>query len=125
MSEFYDKIARGLNEAIAFEKGKLPAKTTKHIVTPVTSFAPGEIKEIRTSTGMTQAVFAAYMGVSKKKRRSLGIRPQSSGGCRLPPAVYHKGRPLFSPQIRNYSLRFTSSILFPHTKPNQAGSPKK
>ena len=26
MSEFYDKIARGLNEAIAFEEGKLPAK---------------------------------------------------------------------------------------------------
>ena len=56
MSEFYDKIARGLNEAIAFEKGKLPAKTTKYTVTPVTSFTPGEIKEIRTSAGMTQAI---------------------------------------------------------------------
>ena len=43
MSEFYDKIARGLNEAIAFEEGKLPAKTTKYTVAPVTSFAPGEI----------------------------------------------------------------------------------
>ena len=40
MSEFYDKIARGLNEAIAFEEGKLPAKTTKYTVAPVTSFAP-------------------------------------------------------------------------------------
>ena len=27
MSEFYDKIARGLNEAITFEKGELNAKT--------------------------------------------------------------------------------------------------
>ena len=85
MSEFYDKIARGLNEAIAFEEGKLPAKTTKYTVAPVTSFAPGEIKEIRTSAGMTQAIFAAYMGVSKKTVEAWesGRNHPAGASCRL------------------------------------------
>ena len=85
MSEFYDKIARGQNEAIAFEEGKLPAKTTKYTVAPVTSFAPGEIKEIRTSAGMTQAIFAAYMGVSKKTVEAWesGHNHPAGAACRL------------------------------------------
>ena len=85
MSEFYDKIARGLNEAIAFEKGDIAAKTIKYTVMPVASFAPGEIKEIRTSAGMTQAIFAAYMGVSKKTVESweYGHNHPAGAACRL------------------------------------------
>lgn len=85
MSEFYDKIARGLNEAIAFEKGELNAKTTKFSVTPVASFAPAEIKQIRASAGMTQAVFAAYMGVSKKTVEAWesGHNHPAGAACRL------------------------------------------
>ena len=85
MSEFYDKIVRGLNEAIAFEKGDLNAKTTKLTVAPVASFAPGEIKEIRASAGMTQAVFAAYLGVSKKTVEAWesGHNHPAGAACRL------------------------------------------
>ncbi len=86
MSEFYDKIARGLNEAIAFEKGELTtAKTTKYTIMPVSEFAPGEIKEIRASVGMTQAVFAAYMGVSKKTVEAWesGQNHPAGAACRL------------------------------------------
>ena len=85
MSEFYDKIARGLNEAIAFEKGELPAKTTRMTVTPVDSFEPSEIKEIRASVGMTQSVFAAYMGVSKKTVEAWesGHNRPAGAACRL------------------------------------------
>ncbi len=85
MSEFYDKIARGLNEAIAFEKGELSAKTTKLTVTPLSSFDSNEIKAIRASVGMTQAVFAAYMGVSKKTVEAWesGHNHPAGAACRL------------------------------------------
>lgn len=62
----FDEIKRGLNEAIEFEKGNLNAKTTKLTIEPIARFEPSEIKSIRNSTGMTQVVFAKYMGVSVK-----------------------------------------------------------
>ena len=62
----FDEIKTGLNEAIEFEKGNLSAKTTKLTIEPVAKFEPSEIKKIRNNTGMTQVVFAKYMGVSVK-----------------------------------------------------------
>ena len=66
MSTVFDKIALGLEEAIAYEKGELEAKKTKITVEPVTEFSASEIKNIRNSAGMTQIVFANFMGVSAK-----------------------------------------------------------
>ena len=62
----FDKIKLGLEEAIAFEKGTLPAKTTKLTIVPVEKYQADEIKRIRNSTGLTQRSFAEYMGVSQK-----------------------------------------------------------
>ena len=62
----FDKIKLGLEEAIAFEKGTLPAKTTKLTIVPVEKYQADEIKRIRNSTGLTQRSFAEYMGVSPK-----------------------------------------------------------
>ena len=50
----FDKIKLGLEEAIAFEKGTLPAKTTKLTIVPVEKYQADEIKRIRNSTGLTQ-----------------------------------------------------------------------
>ena len=49
MSSLFDDLREGLGEAISYEKG-----TGK------------EIREIRMKAGMTQSVFASYMGVSQK-----------------------------------------------------------
>ncbi len=62
----FDEIKTGLNEAIEFEKGNLKAKTTTLSVEPVAVFEASEIKSIRNSTGLTQNLFAKYMGVSVK-----------------------------------------------------------
>ena len=43
MSTVFDKIALGLEEAIAYGKGELEAKKTKVTVEPVTEFSASEI----------------------------------------------------------------------------------
>lgn len=64
----FDDIKTGLNQAIDFEKGKGKGKARVTVMTihPVDQFSPDEIKQIRTDTGMTQVLFAQYMGVSVK-----------------------------------------------------------
>lgn len=62
----YDDIKLGLEQAIEYEKGTLKARKTKMSITPVTKFSAQEIKDIRHKTGLSQAMFAKYMGVSVK-----------------------------------------------------------
>ena len=66
MSEFYDSIMRGLHEAVEDAKGKrkLPRRTV--CVIPVKEYTAEEVKNIRHQTGMSQQLFAEYMGVSDK-----------------------------------------------------------
>ena len=40
----YDKIELGLEEAIAYEKGELPAKVTKLSIIPVEKYKADDIK---------------------------------------------------------------------------------
>lgn len=62
----YDGIMQGLNEAIAYNEGKIKARTKTMSVEPIPDFGATEIKSIRNSLGMTQALFAGFMGVSTK-----------------------------------------------------------
>lgn len=62
----YDDIKLGLEQAIEYEKGELKAKKTTLSILPLDSFTSAEIKKIRNSTGLTQVLFAKYMGVSVK-----------------------------------------------------------
>ena len=62
----YDGIMQGLNEAIAYNEGKLKARTKTMSVEPVPEFEATEIKSIRNELGMTQVLFAGFMGVSPK-----------------------------------------------------------
>lgn len=81
----FDKIKNGLEEAIAYERGTLPAKTTKLSVTPVSRFEAEEIRSIRKSTGFTQVIFAQYMGVSTKNVEAWesGRNHPEGAACRL------------------------------------------
>lgn len=66
MSELYDMIKTGLDEALAYENGACKATTRRLSIADITRFEPMEIRQIRLSTGMTQGLFASYMGVSPK-----------------------------------------------------------
>lgn len=81
----FDKIRTGLEEAIAYEQGTLDAPTKKMTVQPVSHYDAVEIKSIRTNMGMTQAVFAEFMGVSVKTVEAWesGRNHPIGSACRL------------------------------------------
>jgi putative transcriptional regulator len=87
MSRLYEDIKQGLEEAIAFEKGDPDivsgSVVHKMKVLPVPDFSPGEIREIRLKSAMTQSVFAACIGVTKKAVESWeGGRSHPDGAAR-------------------------------------------
>lgn len=66
MNTLFDDIKQGLEEAIEYEKGTGKAKIKTYTILPVKEYNGKQIREIRMKTGMTQSVFASYMGVSIK-----------------------------------------------------------
>lgn len=85
MSTLFEDLREGLQQAINFEKGTGKAKTTVFMISPVTKYSNKEIKAIRNKAGMTQTVFANYMGVSKKTVEAweLGRTHPTGPACRL------------------------------------------
>lgn len=81
----FDDIKLGLGQAIEYEKGTLKAKKTTLTIAPVEVFTPREIKEIRNKTGLTQALFAKFMGVSVKSVEAweAGRNHPEGAACRL------------------------------------------
>ena len=81
----FDEIKIGLNEAIEYEKGNLKARTTTLSIEPVGVYTSVEIKSIRNSTGLTQNLFAKYMGVSVKTVEAWesGRNHPDGAACRL------------------------------------------
>lgn len=67
MNNIYESIVTGLTEAIEDMQSK-EKKLKRRVVTivPVKEYAADEIKAIRKSTGLSQKLFAGYMGVSDK-----------------------------------------------------------
>ena len=51
---------------IAYEKGYGAGRVKTYMILPVKEYSGKEIRDIRTKAGMTQRVFASYMGVSIK-----------------------------------------------------------
>ena len=66
MNSLFDDLKEGLQEAIDFEKGIGTAKTATFVIEPVKKYSNNDIKRVRKEAGMTQTVFANYLGVSKK-----------------------------------------------------------
>ena len=85
MSEYFKGLVQGLNEAIAIERGELEGRKTKYQIDPVKSYKKEEIKAIRNNAGMTQRVFADYMGVSPKTVEAWenGKNHPTGSACRL------------------------------------------
>ena len=87
MSSLYEEIRQGLEEAIAYEQGNPAVTAQTHVrrmkVQPVPDFSAKEIKEIRLQSDMTQSVFAACIGVTKKAVESWeGGRSHPDGAAR-------------------------------------------
>ncbi len=66
MSSLFDDLQEGLQQAIDYERGVGEAKKTTYIIDPVKKYNRDEIKQVRVNAGMTQTVFANYLGVSVK-----------------------------------------------------------
>ncbi|MGN0483678.1 MAG: helix-turn-helix domain-containing protein [Lachnospiraceae bacterium] len=66
VSSLFDDLKQGLQEAIEYEKGQKTANVKTYMILPVKEYSNTEIRDIRMKAGMTQTVFASYMGVSKK-----------------------------------------------------------
>lgn len=66
-NKVYEDIVAGLNEALADAKGEKPiTKRHKVIIEPIKVYEASDVKRIRAYTGMSQRIFASYMGVSDK-----------------------------------------------------------
>lgn len=91
----FDDIKTGLNQAIEYEKGNLKAPAKTLSITPVEEFTASEIKEIRKNAGLTQVVFAKYLGVSLKTVEAweCGRNQPSGAACRM--LAITKKDPLF------------------------------
>jgi len=67
MSNLFQSIKQGLNEAIEYERSNLPnVKVDKVTVTPIHVYDANEVKAIRAQQSMTQKLFAEALGVSVK-----------------------------------------------------------
>lgn len=81
----FEDIKLGLEQAIEYEKGNIKTKSTTLSVLPVTVFTSNEIKQIRNNTGLSQSLFAKYMGVSVKTVEAweAGRNHPDGAACRL------------------------------------------
>lgn len=67
MGNVYDSIMAGLTEAVEDAGGKdLKLKQRTVSIIPVKKYSAKEIQDIRKRTGLSQKMFASYMGVSAK-----------------------------------------------------------
>ena len=66
-NEFYESIKRGLEQALAYEKGdKSTAKSQLVSVPEIPEYSGQQVKTIRENLGLTQRTFAYVVGVSQK-----------------------------------------------------------
>lgn len=64
-NRLYESIMTGLNEALEEAKSEAPVlNRNKMSVEPVKFFNAYEVKKIRNTTGLSQSLFAFYLGVS-------------------------------------------------------------
>lgn len=67
MSDIFESIMTGLSEAVEDSKSQKKALPRRVVsVIPPKEYSSRQVKEIRKSTGMSQSIFASYLGVSVK-----------------------------------------------------------
>ena len=86
MSQYYKELMGSIEEAIADAKSN-EKKLKSRVVTivPVKEYGAEEIKKIRKDTGLSQRLFASYMGVSNKTVEAWerGINQPSGSASRM------------------------------------------
>lgn len=83
-TNLFDEIVQGLQESIAYSKGKLSLRTTA-IPAPPPELPPRRILALREQCRMSQAVFAATLNVSPRTVQAWeqGKRVPSHASARL------------------------------------------
>ncbi|EGO62127.1 helix-turn-helix domain-containing protein [Acetonema longum] len=66
MSKASESIMQGLQEALEEAQGKRELRTHTYTVVSAQIYKADEIRAIRNRLGMSQAIFASFMSVSKK-----------------------------------------------------------
>lgn len=96
----FEKIKLGLEQALAYERGEIEARVSRGYVAPLEKFTAEEIKEIRKSTGLTQWLFAKYMGVSVKTVEAweAGRNAPNGTACRM--LAITKANPAFPSEMK-------------------------
>lgn len=71
MGKFFDDIKEGLEEAIAYEEGKITLRSRHvEIPNPPTVYTAKDIQKIRTRHRYSQGIFAKILNVSPKTIQS-------------------------------------------------------
>ena len=85
MDSLFEDLRIGLEQAIEYERGSGTARVTTYVIQPVEEYSKSDIKTIRKNAGMTQAVFADFMGVSTKTVEAWerGRTHPTGPACRL------------------------------------------
>lgn len=86
MSNFFKDLKNGLEEVVAYKKGKLHLRSeTIEIPDPPAEYTKRDIKKIRVSLSYSQGVFARILNVSIKTVQSWesGQRSPSHAALRL------------------------------------------
>jgi putative transcriptional regulator len=88
MSQLFEDLCTGLDQAIEYSKGKGPGKATtlvKYTIDPVKEYDRSQIRNIRMKANMSQHVFADYLGVSVKTVEAweCGRTHPTGPACRL------------------------------------------
>lgn len=86
MSTYYEDLVTSLEEAIV-DASAQDKKLSRRVVTviPVKEYKSEQIKQIRNSTGLSQKLFASYLGVSNKTVEAWerGINQPSGAASRM------------------------------------------
>ena len=82
----FNLIKEGLEDAIAYEKGKIELRTKEiHIPSPPKEYKASDVKKLRKKLHFSQAILAAYLNVSVKTVQAWesGLRYPTSSALRL------------------------------------------
>ncbi|WP_338635799.1 helix-turn-helix domain-containing protein [Spirobacillus cienkowskii] len=82
-NKFFDEIMAGLNDALEHTKGNKKLKTTIVKIHPVQDMSAKEISKLREKLCFSQAIFAEFLGVSKKTVESWEYGKSHPNGAAL------------------------------------------
>ena len=85
MSTLYEDLMGGLQEILDAQKNGKKLKSTTITIPDVHHYTKTEIRNIRNRAGLTQTLFAGFMGVSKKTVEAWerGTNHPTGPACRL------------------------------------------